>query len=72
MTSGRSRRTSRQTLRRVSGVTSSMPSGSPRIVTERTPKISAAARCSRSRTTAISGLVRPGSLEPAEPSVTIT
>src|SRR3954453_10726970 len=72
ITSGRRRRTSRQTFRRVSRLTSSIPSTSPRKVTLLTPRISAAARCSRSRTGAISSRVLPGSFDPAEPSVMIT
>ena len=66
MTSGRSRRTSRVTFRRVSSVTSSIPSTSPRNVTLFTPSTSAAARCSRSRMGRSSSRVAPGSLEPAE------
>ncbi len=72
ITSGRRRRTSRVTLRRVSSVTSSIPSTSPRNVTLRTPSTSAAARCSRSRMGRICSRVAPGSLLPAEPSVMTT
>ena len=69
ITSGRIRRTSRVTFRLVSGVTSRKPSSSPRNVTDVTPRISAAARISRSRTGRIASRVVPGSFEPADPSV---